>query len=225
VPTAARLSAGDAISYAVGAFRKNAGPMILIALVIAAIQGALDLAQRSLDDGISSALIGLLGLVVTWILTLGLVQAALAVVDGRRPDVSMLFSSPRLGAYLLGALLVGIAVAVGLVLCIIPGFIALFLFQLWGFALVDGPRSDAVEAIKTSTAVVRANAGPVLVLDLLIFLAWFAVFVVLSILVFLVPILAFLAIVFAGMLVYPVSALALAYAWRRLTGGVVAPVA
>jgi uncharacterized membrane protein len=218
------LSAGDAVSYSLRAFRAYLGPLLIIALVISAIQAAIQLAQENASP-FGTFLLGIVGLIVSWVLSLGMVQASLAVLDGRKPEVSMLFSSPKLGAYLLGAILAGVAMIVGFVLCIIPGFIVLFLFQLWGYALVDGPGSDAVEAIKRSIAVTRANVGPVLLLDVLLILIWLALVIVLGVFMLILPLLGWLIAVFAGVIAYPIVSIALAYAWRRLTGGAVAPVA
>jgi hypothetical protein len=212
------------VSYALRAFRANLGPLIVIAVVIGAIQGALSLAQENAGP-LGGFFISVIAMVVTWVLTLGLVQAALAVLDGRKPEVSMLFTSPKLGAYIVGAILVSLATVLGFILCIIPGFIVLFLFQFWGFALVDGPDADATAAIKRSTDVTRANVGPVLVLDLLLLGIYLAVVLVLGLFALFLPLLVAVLIVAASVIAYPLAMIALAYAWRRLTAGAVAPVA
>ena len=105
--------------------------------------------------------------VVGLILAMGLIRAALAVVDGRTPEVGMLFRSEGFVPYLVASILVGLAVGVGLILCIIPGLIMAFLFAFYGYGIVDGRTDDGIESMKMSWNLVSSNVGSLLLLFIL----------------------------------------------------------
>jgi uncharacterized membrane protein len=97
---------------------------------------------------------------------------------------------------------------VGFILCIIPGFIAIFLLQFFPYAIVDGRTEDPIESLKISYDLVKGHAGDLLLLMILIFL------------------LNLLGALLCGLgliVTIPVSAIATAYAWRWFSRGRIAP--
>src|SRR6478609_6816560 len=95
------------------------------------------------------------------VLQLFVIRATLMIVRGEPLDASKVMSTDRLGAYLVGAIIVGVLTFVGFILCILPG-IAVGIFALfWGYFLVDKGMSP-VEAITASFNLVKDNFGPVL---------------------------------------------------------------
>jgi uncharacterized membrane protein len=141
---------------------------------------------------------------------MGLIRAALSVLDGGRPDVSMLFQTEGLAPYLIASIVFGVAVFVGLVLCIIPGLILGFLLFFYGYAIVDGRTDDAIEALKTSWNLASKNVGPLLLL---------------FVLAILINIVGALLCGIGLLFTYPITAVAVAYGWRTVSGGRIAEIA
>jgi len=209
-PSGGQLDAGAAIGYGWKGLTKNLGPLILITLVIVAIQAALSIFGQEFDSVFLLLMWNVLTTVVGLILAMGLIRASLAVVDGRTPEVGMLFQSEGFVPYLVASILVGLAVGVGFILCIIPGLILAFLFAFYGYGIVDGRTDDGIEAMKMSWNLVTSNVGSLLLLFVLVVLINFAG----------------LLLCFIGLLfTYPLTAIAVAYAWRTLSGGTVTQLA
>jgi uncharacterized membrane protein len=230
---AARFTVGDALGYAWAAFKANLAALVLLALVVIGVQlvvtalrALIELGTRS-DSGlvvgtatVLSLVMAIVAFVVGMVVAVGLIRAALAVMDGRTPMPSMVFQTEGLVPYILAAILFGLGVSVGLVLCIIPGLVLAFLWQFYGYAIVDGhPEVGAVASLGRSFQVVKSNVGELLVL----WLALIGIFLVIG-LIAVIPLIGWLVAAVALLVLYPVFALSLAYAWRRMTGGVVAPV-
>jgi uncharacterized membrane protein len=77
-----------------------------------------------------------------------------------------MFTAQHLGRYIVFTLLYAVLVALGIVLCIVPGIIMIFLLQLGQYYVLDkglGP----IQAMKASTRAVMANLGPALLLTLI----------------------------------------------------------
>lgn len=208
--------ATDAVAYGWNAFKNNAGPLVVISLVIlvvSAISSSLQTSAR--DHFFTSTALSLVGALVSMILTMGLIRAALMIVDGRTPSVNDIFRTDDLGVYIVAAILSWLITIVGFILCILPGLIAAFLLSLFGYAIIDHYESGArvalptaVGSLRTSYEIVSRNVGSFIVLLLLLF----------------VVNLVGLALCGLGVLVsMPVSAVAMAYAWRQFTGGVIVP--
>ncbi len=168
------------------------------------------------DSTVMQFVISLASAFISLVIGLGLIRAALIILDGRSPEVSDLLSTKDLVPYILASLLTGVIVVFGLVLCIIPGLIAGFLLQFFGYAIVDrrsdtgtgAPSSDPIGAMRTSYEIVSKNVGNLIVLALLC----------------LVLNLVGALLCGLGLIVsLPVTAIAIAYAWRHFTGGVIAP--
>ena len=168
------------------------------------------------DSTVMQFVISLASAFISLVIGLGLIRAALIILDGRSPEVSDLLSTKDLVPYILASLLTGVIVVFGLVLCIIPGLIAGFLLQFFGYAIVDrrsdtgtgAPSSDPIGAMRTSYEIASKNVGNLLVLALLC----------------LVLNLVGALLCGLGLIVsLPVTAIAIAYAWRHFTGGIIAP--
>ncbi len=210
-PDGGKLDPTEAISYGWNGLTKNLGPLVLIGLVVAAVWFGMFLVGLFVLDSLLLQLTwNILATVVTLIVAMGLIRAALAVVDGRTPEVGMLFHTDNFVPYLVASILVGLSVGVGYVLCFIPGAILAFLFAFYGYAIVDGRASDGIEAMKMSWNLASANVGQLLLLFILVFLINLGGLVLCGV----------------GLLfTYPLTAIAIAYAWRRISGGAIAPLA
>jgi hypothetical protein len=200
----------EAISYGWKGLTKYLGPLILIALIVVAISIGMNVVGLIFDSVILQLLWNIVTIGVSLIVAMGLIRAALAVVDGRAPEVGMLFHTENFVPYLVASILVGLSVGVGFIFCIIPGIILAFLFAFYGYAIVDGRTSDGIEAMKTSWNLVSSNVGQLLLLFILVILINIAGALLCGV----------------GLLfTYPLTAIAIAFAWRQVSGGTVAPLA
>lgn len=190
-PDAPRI--GSAISWAFDTFRRYPVPFIALAAVVAVLQTMLNLATQPFISvlnectsaqspgqqlacesalataGGSTSLAALVLFVLGIFAQIGVMRGALAASRGQRPEFAMLWSTENLGRYVGTLALTVVFIAVGLLLCLLPGFVAGFLLQLATiFALDRGLRPMA--AIKASAAVIRAHVGPALLMVLFVFL-------------------------------------------------------
>lgn len=202
------FSPGAAISYAWSATVKNLGPLVLMTLVILLAQVVLQVGFSG-GEGVIALLLSIATSVVSLILAMGLIRAALRVTDGGTPELSQLTETDQLGPYIVQAILVGLAIGIGLLLCIIPGFIAAVLFAFAGYAVIDARDGDAVGAIKRSFEIVKGNFGAVLGLMVLLIL---------------INIVGALLCGIGLLFTYPMTSVAIAYAYRTLNGQPVAAI-
>lgn len=190
---AVRPDVGRALAWSVTAFRRNPVPYIALAAVVAVIQMIQQLTfapiqavltdctdpqspgqQAACDAALGTSLFwGLatttLFVVLAFLVTIGVLRAALAASRGIPPEFSMLWRTENLGRYILFTLLYAVLVFIGVLLCIIPGVIVAILLQFGQlYALDRGIRP--VEAAKTSARVIRRHVGPAIVMFLLVLL-------------------------------------------------------
>ena len=135
-------------------------------------------------------------------------SGSLDIADGKPVSIGSFFKPRNLGPVFLTALLVGVGVSIGSVLCIIPGLIFAFLTQ-FAIAFVIDRSLSPIDAIKASIATARSNVGSALIS----FLVQYAIILVGELLCG------------VGLLVaMPVALLIQAYTYRKLSGGQVVPV-
>lgn len=203
-PVSPQWSVGEAVSYGWAAFRRNLGQVLIAVLVVIAVNAVLQLVSLAAGD---SALLGLVfnlvSIVVTTIVSAGIIRGALDITEGRGLEVASILTPPRLGQVVVLALVTGIATTIGFLLLILPGLVVLFFTAFSTYFLMDRPDLDAIGAIKASVTLVKDNVGSVLL--------WF---------------LTCLGLVIAGTLAclvglvvaLPVVYLGTAYTYKRLTG-------
>ncbi|MDR3664190.1 MAG: hypothetical protein P4L86_28045, partial [Mycobacterium sp.] len=237
VPGAGAFSIGEAFSWAWNKFTKNPAPLIVSMLVYGLIAGvlagivefsAMALADNSVtsytsDDssmsysfaatslGPASIAVLVVGYLVLLVVGAAISSAnfvgLLGIADGQPTDIGSFFKPRYIGPMIVLTLIVGVLVGIGYVLCVLPGLIVALFAMFSHVALVDR-NLPAIDALKASFEIVKANIGQV-------------------ILVWLVAGLVAMAGVLAcgvGVLVSaPVASLMIVYAYRRLSGGQVAP--
>ncbi len=136
------------------------------------------------------------------ILSIGIYRAALKTTLGETPSFAHLTSTEHLVAYIVTAIVVGILAAVGLLLCIIPGLIVLFLFQFAPLYSLD--KGEGIgDAMRSSYQAVVANVVPVILAVIVV-----AVASILGNLQFIYNILTLVTL--------PFSALFIAHVYRQL---------
>lgn len=223
-------SVGQALSYGWSTFTANLGPLLLAGLVllvgVALLQGVgwvirgilldepeFDMATGRFSEGsglIMSQLAGgvssLLFYLIYTIICAVIVRGALDLTEGRPLDLGGLFSRINLGNVVVLALITGVIVSVGTVLCVLPGLVAWFFFSYATFFLVDRDLSP-VQAITASVAFVRDHLGDTLL--------WFLMTMVVTTVG--------LCLCLVGIVVAaPVTLIGTAFTYKRLTGQPVA---
>ncbi|MET1061069.1 MAG: hypothetical protein ABWX84_15825 [Nocardioides sp.] len=214
-------SATDAIGYGFNKFKDNAGAFLLLALlavgtgiaisVIGSIVTGGDALFSYDSDGFEfsplAGLFNILGQVAFTLFGAALIRGAFDAVDGRQVTLGSMFERWDKLQVLVVALIVSVLTTIGLVLCVLPGFVVIFLSWFATYFVVERGQ-DALTAIKSSFSFTSSHVGPLLLLALLSFLCFVAGALACGV----------------GLLVaYPVVTVAAAYSYRRLQGQPVAP--
>jgi uncharacterized membrane protein len=110
--------------------------------------------------------------VLAWIATIGVYRAALKTTLGETPGFHNITTGENLGKYIVVAIVYGLAIGIGIVLCIIPGIIVAFLFQLAPFYALDKGQSVG-EAFGNSYRATTQNFGPAILMTLINIIAAF----------------------------------------------------
>jgi hypothetical protein len=179
---AGRIRVGNVISETFAIYSENFGPLILSALLVFLVIGlATGLLQRS-GGVFLGFLAAAIQLAARALYTGFVVQLVRDVRDGRRDHtVGDLFSAatPAIVPLIVFGILFGLAVAVGLILIIIPGLILLTFWSVGAPAIVVegvGP----IEAFGRSWRLVRGDAWAVFGVLVVVFLILIVVGVVLG---------------------------------------------
>ncbi len=167
-PVGGPFDIGRAISYGWTAYWKNAGPLIVLALVVIVVNFAIGLVGQNVTGVAPRVVLQLIGFVVGIVLAMGLIRASLAVVEGRTPEVSLLFQTDGFGPYLVASILVAIGVFFGIILCIVPGLILAIMWQFFGYVIVENPAMGPVDALRRSAEITRGNRWELFALGILL---------------------------------------------------------
>ena len=209
-----------AIGYGFNKFKDNAGAFLLLALVaigtgvLISIIGSIVTGGDALfsydSDGFQfsplAGLFNILGQVAVTLFGAALIRGAFDAVDGREVTLSSMFERWDKIQVLVATLVISVLTTIGFVLCVLPGFVVIFLTWFATYFIVDRGE-DAVTAIKSSFSFASKNVGPLLLLALLSFLCFVA---------------GAIACLVGLLVAYPVVSIAAAYSYRRLPGQPVA---
>jgi hypothetical protein len=214
---------GEAISYGWTKYWQNVGVLLAITVlifVINAVAGGIVSAIGSAVPrihytsgntrygiGVGFIFAQLVTLVISAVLALGLIRATVAVTEGQKPDVSMLFRTEGLAAYVGASILVAIGVVAGLILLIIPGIILLIIWHFFGYVIVQNPETGALDAMRRSVEITRGHRWPLFGLGLLLLG---------------INLLGLLACCVGLLFTEGITAMAVAYAYKTLSGQPVA---
>ncbi|WP_228001566.1 hypothetical protein [Nocardia australiensis] len=203
------LDVGNALSYGWEKFRANPVPWLgvtalgfLIYLVFVALVRVVN--PTSL---LPLLLIFLVVMVGIWLLQAALVRGALYETDGNKTVFGAYFHFVNAGNVLLTALLALVLTAIGWAFFIIPG-IAIGVLCMFSLHFVVDQDHGPFTAIKSSASLVVSNLGQVLLLALAVTV---------------ITIAGTLLCGFGLLVAAPVTVIAVTYAYRALSGGVVSP--
>jgi hypothetical protein len=201
--TPAPFGIGESVSYGWSAYWKNVGPLLLITLVIFVINAVLSGIGQATDSFVISLFFSLVGWIVGLLLAFGLIRATIAITRGEKPEVGMLFQTEGFGPYVVASILFGLGTFFGLLLCIVPGVIFAIVFHFYGYVLVENPELGPTDSLKKAADLTRGHRWEL-----------FGLFVVL----FLINIVGLLACIVGVIFTAGISAVAIAYAYRALSG-------
>ncbi|MCV7043525.1 hypothetical protein H7J08_02380 [Mycobacterium frederiksbergense] len=232
----ASYEVGDAFSWAWNKFSKNAAALIvptlvyalalfLFGFIVAVLAAALAPSgvttydsydsgfsyEYSAGFGVASFIVIALGVIVLLVLLAAMSSAyiggILDIANGVPVTAGSFFKPRRIGTVIVATLLVGIATVIGSVLCYLPGLIVSIFAFFTTVALLDRNLS-AIDAIKASIDITKNNFVQV-------FVTWLLFTVMIGVASFLLYI--------PLIVVAPIAILFQVYAFRKLTGGQVAP--
>lgn len=228
-------SLGNALSYGWTKFQANFGQIIVAVLVLVGVVAVVQIVGYVISNAVQcepevhinsagqlvgndcsgglfalstfvSLLFSAASFIVSMIISAGIIRFALDITEGRELNPKVLLSTDRLVPVIVASLIVGIATFVGLVLCILPGIIVIFLTQYTLYFLIDKDMAP-VDAIKASVAFTTQNLGNVLI--------WYIVGGIVALVGF--------AICFVGAIVsVPVVIIGTAYTYKTLNNEPVA---
>jgi len=159
---------GEAISRGWNLYWQNVGQLLVITLVVIGIDIVVGIIRAAAGSGILALLLGVVSYLVSLVLGLGIARAALAVAEGRRPEVGMLFITDGWGPVIGAGILFGIGVGIGLVLLIVPGVILLIMWYFYAYVIADDPTTGPTDALRRSADITRGHRWPLLGFALLL---------------------------------------------------------
>lgn len=232
----APFSIGEAFGWAWHKFTKNPAALIVPSLVYGLILGVvfgimyglmLALAPDTVSSyesygdgysysassnlGVASWVVFVIGMLVLMVISGAVLSAYLAgmldIANGQPVSIGSFFKPRNVGAVIIASLIVGIAGVIGQMLCFLPG-IVVAIFAIFVMPAAVDRNLSAFDAIAASIDVVKNNFVNALLVWLLTGVIFFVGSLVCGV----------------GLLVAaPVAMLFEVYAWRRLSGGQVAP--
>ena len=230
-PNPREVDIGAAFGWAWNKFTKNAAVLIVPALVYGLVIGALGAiiffiagalapssvstyddygASYSFNFGFLSLVVMFFGMILVAVLA-GAAQSAylgglLDIANGQSVTIGTFFRPRNVVNVVIASLIIGVASAIGSIVFI--GSFVVALFALFAIVALVERNLSAIDGIKASFDLVKNNFVQVLITYLIV-----AAIVSVG-----------LIVCFVGILVsLPVGALYLVYAYRKLTGGEVAP--
>jgi uncharacterized membrane protein len=156
-PSASGPDIGAALSYGWRKFQANLGPVLAVVLVPVLVQLGLSVfANTTVDSLAGMFVVQVLSFVVGAAAALGIYQTALMITAGETPDLGKAFSSDRWGEWILFSIVFGLIIGAGALLCGVGALIAVGLWGMSGFYLLD-QRMGIGQALRASFTATRAN--------------------------------------------------------------------
>jgi uncharacterized membrane protein len=197
---------GAAISYGWKKFTENVGPLIAIILIPVAILVVLAAIGAFVVKGfLGFSLFYALALLVSAVAYLGIFNAGLMTTRGESIDVGKAFSTDRWGEWIGFAIVYGLMLLAGIIVCYVGALLVIAFFGLAPFYFLDG-RKGIGDALSASLAATRANTSIALALGVLALIGWAGGLVCIG-----------------GLITYPLAIIGAAYIYRGVNNQPVAP--
>jgi hypothetical protein len=149
---------GTALSYGWNKFTQNAGVLIAVIVIPFLVQLVFNAIGFAVQSSVAYILLGLIGLVVSAALNIGIFNTALMITRGETPTVGKAFTSDRWGEWILFSIVFQLFVGIGLAFCIIPGLLILAFFGLAPYYFLDQNKSLG-DAFSASLEATRSRQG------------------------------------------------------------------
>jgi uncharacterized membrane protein len=216
----AQLDVGSAFSYGWEKFQRYWKEFVLlqlamfVAVLVVSLIAVLAIVPAATGNDA--------GIFITWVLLAviffvifalafalqaGVFRAGLGVTRGVAPNFDMFKDTTNFGPYIVTVLLVGLGVALGSIICVLPG-IAFGILTAYAPLLSLDRGMSAVDAIRRSIEMVTSNLGPVVLILVVSYLVYYVGTLLCGI----------------GVLVTaPIALVMLCYSYRALNNEPVAP--
>ena len=202
---AQKFEVGDAIRFGWDTTKANLNLVVILTLVAALATGIPSAIAEGFDPGspFLATVFRLIGAIVSLVVSVGAIRISLRLHDGGSASVRDLFAvdGPLFWRYFLASVLYSLIVAVGFILLIVPGVVFSVRYVFYGYAVVER-NARPLEAMAQSAAATKG--------------AWWNVSLF-GLAVLLLNILGALLLGVGLLVTAPVSALAAAWVYRRLT--------
>lgn len=201
---AGEFTIGEALGAGWRIVRKNLGFLagfVLLGLLVSGIPSVLSRVFNAEAPGLST-IFSLVSLLLSVVVAMGFITVRLTLVDGGRASFRALLSNwPVFLKYVAGVIIYVLIVFCGLVLFVVPGIIWSIRFMFWSYHVVDG-RMGPIEALKRSAEDTKGRKAHLFLLALVLFG---------------INMLGLLALVVGFLITYPLTKVALAHVYRRLS--------
>ena len=179
-----------AATWAISTFRRNLLAFVALAAIVTAVQFLQQMSVRPLTNVVNecadpqtpgqqaactnalatqvltSGTLTLIFAVLTIVVTVGVVRAAIRATLGQEPGFDALLDGHNLGKYLLFQLVYALLAGFGFLLFVLPGLLVIFFFQLGPYYVLDrGMRVG--QALGASAQAIRRNLPAAFVMTLL----------------------------------------------------------
>jgi len=190
---------GDAIRYGWEIVKNNIAFFIIMLLIVYGLSITISFVARHV--GMLGIIVTLAGLVVQFLMAIGMVKIVLGFIDNRKPALGELFDGlPLVINYFIANIIFVVVCAMGFICLIVPGIYLMCRLIFWQFFVVDrnlGP----VEALQASWEATRGIALNVFLFGMVLWLLNLVGLICLGV----------------GLLVtIPISMVAVAYVYRTL---------
>jgi len=197
-----RFSKKEAIKFGFNLVKKNIIFFVILYVIIILISGFFSsLRAVTIENSTGASLLfGLLEFIANLVISMGVINIGLKLVDGEKAKYKDLFYYKPILNYFLASIAQGFIVIAGFILLIIPGVIFAVRLQYINYLIVD-KNAGPIEAIKKSWNITRGST-------------WNLFF--LGILLFLINILGVLCLLVGLFVTVPLSLLANTFVYRKL---------
>lgn len=197
------FSISEALKFGWNSLKQNFWFFVLIMVIAAVVSRSPAILVNKENTGIAAGMVGLIAILLQLLVNLGLNKIALMLHSGAKPTWKELFIQyPLLLKYLGASIIYGVAVAIGLVLLVVPGIYLAIKYAFFGFVMVD-KNTGIMESLKTSAKMTDGVKW-----ELLGF----------GVVMCIINILGALALMIGLFITVPITLMASVYVYRKLEG-------
>ena len=205
------FSIGEALGFGWATFRDRVGTLIgliVVSAIIVMIPQSLEQGAFQREAAALGVIFGVIAFLVQSVVSLGWTRITLKLHDGESVEMSDLVEAyPLIWKYIGASILAGIAIGIGFMLLFLPGVFLAIRLGFFPYAIVDGGLGP-VAALQKSWDLTRGSFWHLLALGIAFFV---------------VNMIGAIALLIGLLVTIPVTAIAMAYVYRRLPERAPAP--